>query len=147
MVTGESVQAKAVKDALLAFLGEIEKRYMESHLVPARIGINRPTWARLDHMAWYHWRRDFPPDYSAIHPGEDLGFTLAGGMVWVSPGSKYRILKIVNPLGGGWLELEEDVHLPDGMVELVYELGPAYRFQTAGHAVDITPLLIEQHTR
>lgn len=132
----DSPQAKAIKEALWAFGQEQLKVYRDKPYKIARMGINRTTWRLLDEAIHRRWRRDMRPDLYTAYGEEGLSF--ANGLAWYSFSGKHRLTRLRNFTTGDWCDLEEDVHLPDGVIELIYVL-PGYK--EAGHIVDITPLL------
>lgn len=137
MNTTDNPRAKAITDALWAFGQEQLKVFENAPLKITCIGINRTTWHRLD-LATRVWQREIPPDL-CMYTMDFNGLNIAG-LAWISFNGKHRVTRLFNFTTSDWCDLEEDVHLPDGMVELIYAL-PLSKGRTAGHLVDITPLL------
>lgn len=143
-MAGESREATAIKEALWAFAHEQMEIFKQTTLRPNRIGVNRSTWRRLDRAARV-WLRYAVPYFvsDAAH------LEVVDGLALLAIGGRHHMVAFRNCCGGirepDWLHLEEDVHVPDDMVDLIYEL-PPFRYKTAGHLVDITPLLGEEST-
>lgn len=141
----DTPRAQAIKQALRDFEDEQVKVFQQVPLHVKRIGINRQTWKRLDRAA-REWLREIRP--AVWDMGEGV-FVIAGMVKYATVG-KHRVVAFRNYIGGmmepNWLELQIDehmtdgCHLPDGMVELIYDV-PPFGARTAGHMVDITPLL------
>lgn len=127
--------AKAITDALRGIFYEQVKVYRTSPLRLTRFGINRPTWRRLDYAARY-WLREIQPDPCISYPG---GYSIANA-AWLAWGEKHRVTRLYDGVANEWLPLEEDTHLPDGVIEFIFDI-PWMLGQTAGHICDITPLL------